>query len=88
MAKEKLTLSQKIKQKKLNRPPTFIYRVLGGVWRILFEKKYGVEYDYEVDPRKVKGAHIVVSNHASRADYIFTGLPLLPNTYNFVEGHN
>lgn len=88
MAKEKLTLAQKLKQRQLHKPPTFIYRVLGGVWRILFEKKYGVEYEYEVDPCKVKGAHIVVSNHASRADYIFTGLPLLPNTYNFVAGHN
>lgn len=88
MAKEKLTIAQKIKQKKMHRPPTFIYRVLGGVWRLLFEKKYGVEYEYLADPRKDKGAHIVVSNHASRADYIFTGLPLLPNTYNFVAGHN
>ncbi len=88
MAKEKLTIAQKIKQKKMHRPPTFIYRVLGGVWRLLFEKKYGVEYEYLADPRKDKGPHIVVSNHASRADYIFTGLPLLPNTYNFVAGHN
>ena len=88
MAKEKLTIAQKIKQKKMHRPPTFIYRVLGGVWRLLFEKKYGVEYEYLADPRKDKGPHIVVSNHASRADYIFTGLPLLPNTSNFVAGHN
>ena len=88
MAKEKLTISEKIKQKKITRPPTFLYRFLGGVWRILFEKKYGVEYVYEADPRKDKGPHIVVSNHASRADYIFTGLPLLPQTYNFVAGHN
>ena len=88
MAKEKRTISQKLKQKKIKRPPTFIYRVLAGVWRILFEKKYGVEYVYEADPRKDKGPHIVVSNHASRAEYIFTGLPLMPQTYNFVAGHN
>ncbi len=88
MAKETLTLSQKLKQRKIKTPPAFIYRLLGGIWRILFEKKYGVEYVYECDPRKDKGPHIVVSNHASRLDYIFTGLPLMPNTYNFVAGHN
>ena len=88
MAQEKLTLSKKLKLKKIKTPPTFIYRLLGGIWRLLFEKKYGVEYVFEADPRKDKGAHIVVSNHASRADYIFTGLPLMPNTYNFVAGHN
>jgi len=88
MAKEKLTLSQKLKQKKIHRPPTLVYRLLAGVWKILFEKKYGVEYVYEANPRKDKGPHIVVSNHASRLDYIFTGLPLMPQTYNFVAGHN
>ncbi len=88
MAKEKQTISQKMKQKQLKQPPTLIYRLLGGIWRILFQKKYGVEYTYEADPRKDNGPHIVVSNHASRADYIFTGLPLLPKTYNFVAGHN
>ena len=88
MAKEQLTLSQKIKQKQLNPPPAFVYRTLGGIWRLLFQKKYGVEVTYEADPRKDKGPHIIVSNHASRLDYIFTGVPLLPNTYNFVAGHN
>ncbi len=88
MAKEKQTIAQKLKNRKIKRPPAFIYRILGGVWRMLFQKKYGVEYEYLADPRKDKGPHIVVSNHTSRADYIFTGLPLLPGAYNFVAGHN
>ena len=40
------------------------------------------------DPKKEKGAYILVSNHASRADYIFTAVPLLPQTFNFVVGFN
>ena len=83
-----MTVAQKIRARKIKTPPKFIYRLLAGVWKLLFEKKYGVSYTYEADPRKEKGPHIVVSNHASRADYIFTGLPLLPNCYNFVAGYN
>ena len=44
--------------------------------------------EFRTDFRKEKGPYIVVSNHASRADYIFTGVPLLPNTLNYVAGYN
>lgn len=88
MAKEKLTVAQKIRAKKLKRPPAAVYRILGGVWKLLFEKKYGVSYEFKEDFRKEKGPYIVVSNHASRLDYIFTGIPLLPNCYNYVAGYN
>ena len=46
MAKETLTVAQKIRKRNLTHPPKFIYRVLGGVWKWLFEKKYGVSYHY------------------------------------------
>ena len=88
MAKETLTVAQKIRKRNLTQPPKFIYRVLGGVWKWLFEKKYGVSYHYEYDFRKEKGPYILVSNHASRLDYIFTGVPLLPNALNYVAGYN
>ena len=88
MAKEKMTVAQQIRARKIKRPPAAIYRILGGVWKILFEKKYGVSYTFEKDFRKEKGPYIMVSNHASRLDYIFTGIPLLPNCYNYVAGYN
>ena len=31
---------------------------------------------------------MLVSNHASRADYVFTGLALYPDTFNYVVGYN
>ena len=86
--KEKLTIDQKLKKRKLKKPNAFIYRVLGGVWKLLFFKKYGVKVTYEQDIRKEKNPHILISNHTSRMDYIFTGIPALPNRYNFVAGYN
>ncbi len=88
MEKQKPTVAQKIHSRKIKTPPAFIYRVLGGIWKMLFTKKYGVEVEFKTDFRKEKGSYILVSNHASRADYIFTGVPLLPNTYNYVAGYN
>ena len=86
--KEKLTIDQKLKAKKIKRPPYVIYNVLGRIWQLLFFKKYGVKVTYETDVRKEKNPHILISNHTSRMDYIFTGVPVLPNTYNFVAGYN
>lgn len=87
-SKEKLTLDQKLKKKKLKKPNAFVYRVLGKIWKILFFKKYDVQVTYKEDIRKEKNPHILISNHTSRMDYIFTGIPALPNTYNFVAGYN
>jgi len=88
MSTQKQTIAQKIHSRKIKKPPTLIYRILGGIWKMLFMKKYGVSYTFKTDFRKEKGPYILVSNHASRADYIFTGIPLLPNTYNYVAGYN
>lgn len=88
MAKQQKTNEQVLYLRKIKTPPKFIYRFLGGIWKTLFMKKYGVKVTYNADPREEKGSHIFISNHASRNDYIFTGVPLLPNTYNFVAGYN
>ena len=97
--KEKQTISQKIKSKKIKKPPYVIYKAHCNPEELLADakkfdafvatfKKYGVEVTYLDDVRKEKSSHIVISNHASRMDYIFTGVPTLPNAYNFVAGHN
>lgn len=83
----KLTVSEKVNGKKIKRP-NFIYNILGWVWKTFVAKKYNVHYTFKTDFRKEKGPCIVISNHASRLDYIFTGVPLLPNRYNFVAGYN
>ena len=62
--------------------------MLGYLWRLLYFKKLGVHAEIKNDPRDCKGPYIIVSNHASRLDYIYTGVVLLPETLNFVAGYN
>ncbi len=81
------TNEQKLYAKKISRP-NCLYNILGWVWKTFVAKKYNVKYTFKYDFRKEKGPHILISNHASRADYIFTGVPLLPNRYNYVAGYN
>ena len=83
----KKTLDEKLHSRKIGKP-NFIYNVLGSIWKLLFKKKYGINAIFKTDFRKEKGPYIVISNHASRLDYMFVGIPLLPNKYNFVAGYN
>lgn len=84
----KPTLAQKIASRKLRRPPAVIYPLLANIWRLIFVKRLGVTFEYKVNPRDYKGPFIVVSNHASRVDYLYTGLPFLPHRMNYVAGYN
>ncbi|MBQ2712373.1 MAG: 1-acyl-sn-glycerol-3-phosphate acyltransferase [Clostridia bacterium] len=84
---ERITVAQKIKGRKIT-PPGGIYNLLGGVWRAFMYKKYNVHYEFKKDFRKEKGPYIMISNHASRLDYIFTGVPMLPVRMNYVAGYN
>ncbi|MBR5489159.1 MAG: 1-acyl-sn-glycerol-3-phosphate acyltransferase, partial [Firmicutes bacterium] len=84
----KQTLAQKLHSRKIKQPPKYIYLILARIWRMMYEKKLGMTIKYNVDPKKEKGPFIVVSNHASRLDYIFTGLAFLPHRMNFVAGYN
>ena len=83
----KKTLDQKLHSRKLKKPG-ILYIILGYVWKLLFYKKYNINVTYKTDIKKVKGPIILLSNHASRLDYMFTALPLLPKKFNFVAGYN
>ena len=88
MHNSKKTLQQKLHSRKIKQPPKAVYYTLGYLWRLLYFKKLGLQVDIRDDPRKCKGPYIIVSNHASRLDYIYTGIVLLPDTLNFVAGYN
>lgn len=83
----KKTLDLKLHSRKLKKPG-ILYIILGYVWKLLFYKKYNINVTYKTDIKKVKGPIILLSNHASRLDYMFTALPLLPKKFNFVAGYN
>ena len=82
----KKTLHDKIVTRNIKKP-NILYPVLGNVWKLI-ASKYNMHVTYNVDMKKIKEPHILISNHASRLDYMFTGIPTLPNRYNFVAGHN
>ncbi len=84
---EKLTVADKIKARKIKRPG-FMYGLLGWVWKTFVYKKYNVSCNINCDIKKEKRPYIFISNHASRLDYIFTGVPLLPQKLNYVAGYN
>ena len=85
MKRRKVT--EKIRSRKIGKPG-FVYSLLGWIWKTFIFKKYNIHVKYNVDIKHIKGPHIFISNHASRLDYIFVGLPLLPRKYNFVAGYN
>lgn len=86
--KKKLTLEEKLAQRKLHRPPLFIYLILGYIWKALFTKKLHVSYHYNINLKEYKGPYFVISNHASRVDYLYTGVAFLPHRLNYVAGYN
>ena len=86
--KEKKTLAQKLHSRKIHQPPKLIYLLLAQIWKLLFYKKLGMSVEYKADPRQEQGPYIVVGNHASRMDYIYSGIPFLPHRMNYVAGYN
>lgn len=84
----KKTLQEKLHRRKLKRPPLIIYNILGYLWKFLYKKKLNINYEYKISLKDYKGPYIVVSNHASRMDYIYTGVAFLPHRLNYVAGYN
>ena len=84
----KKTIEQKLMSKVTKRPNKLIYNLLGGVVKMVMAPRLGVNYIYKIDVKKIKGPFILISNHASRSDYVYTGFAFLPHTINFVVGHN
>ena len=83
----KKTVEKQIHSRKIT-APNAIYDILGTVWRLFMYKQYNVHYTFRTDPRKDPGPYFLISNHASRLDYIFTGIPMLPARLNYVAGYN
>ena len=83
----KVAVEKEIHSRKIT-PPNAIYDILGTVWRLFMYKQYNVHYTFKKDFRKEKGPYFFISNHASRLDYIFTGVPMLPVRMNYVAGYN
>ncbi len=83
-----LTLQEQLYLRKIRKPPALIYWVLALVWKLIFVPRYKVHYTWKIDKKTVKPPFIVISNHASRVDYLYTGIAFLPHRLNYVAGYN
>lgn len=80
---------ESVKSLKCKKPNPVLYRILMVVMKLLKYKQYGVEITRKVDPNKYKGKPvIVVSNHASRCDYLFVGFAMGGRPINFIAAQN
>ena len=84
----KKTIEQKLHSRRLTPPNKIIYNLLGYLWKFTISKKYNLKYEFIDNIKDEPGSFILISNHASRLDYIFTAIPLLPKTLNYVAGYN
>jgi 1-acyl-sn-glycerol-3-phosphate acyltransferase len=83
-----LTLQEKLVRRKLRKPWGPLYYALALVIKIIFVKKLGVTIRYKVNPKDYPSPYIIVSNHASRLDYIYATMAFMPHTLSYVAGYN
>ena len=86
--KEKLTLQEKLERKTIGRPLALVYIILIRIWMLALNRKLGIRFTYKVRPNKDKNAYVLVSNHSSRVDYLYTAPAVLPHRLNYVVGYN
>ncbi|HWR20097.1 MAG TPA: 1-acyl-sn-glycerol-3-phosphate acyltransferase [Clostridia bacterium] len=84
----KKTLQQKLSARKISPPCKPLYILLVLVLRLLYQKRLGLTIQRELNLKNYKGPYIVVSNHASRYDYLYATMAFFPHTLNFVAGYN
>ena len=83
----KKTLQEKLQARQVKLPNGLLYAILMLVVKIL-NGKIHTSFRFKADPRKDKKPFILISNHASRVDYQFTGPACFPNKLNSVVGYN
>jgi 1-acyl-sn-glycerol-3-phosphate acyltransferase len=86
--KEKPTLQERLERKHMKKPPAFPYLLLINIWRLLFNRKLGITFTFKSRPSKDKNPYILISNHSSRVDYLYTAPAALPHRLNYVVGYN
>jgi len=86
--KQKRTLQQKLALRHMKKPPAIIYLLLINIWRLFLNKRLGIKFTFNARPSKDKNPYILISNHASRVDYLYTAPAVLPHRLNYVVGYN
>ena len=84
----KKTLHERLYERKIHKPNSFLYGTIYHLGKLIFVKKYGMTWKIEDDPRKEKEPVVVIANHASRNDFLFAAIPLYPLKFNFMAAYN
>ena len=85
----KKTLQERLYKKTLHKPLFLLYFILvQTIVKILFYKKLGISFHYRLNKKDIPSQYILVCNHASRMDYIYASLAVLPHTLSYVVGYN
>ncbi len=84
----KKNLHEELYSRKLHKPNSFLYGAIRGLGILIYKRKYGLNFEYIDDPRNEEGPIVVIANHASRNDYLFSGIPCYPVKFNFLAAYN
>ena len=68
---KRLTNAEKLSQRREHTPSAVLYWILMKVVAII-NKSVNTSFIYKAHPAEEKGPIVLVSNHASRMDYLFT----------------
>lgn len=83
----KKTIDERIHNHDVKAPAGWLYPILMVVCKII-NSKLKTSFSYKEDPRKEAGPIVLISNHASRNDYLFTAPAVYPKKLNYVVGYN
>ena len=83
----KKTQQEKLQARQVRQPGSFLYWILMLIVKVL-NRKIHTTFHFKADPRQDSGPYVIISNHASRVDYQFTGPACYPQKLNFVVGYN
>jgi len=88
MKKEKLTISQKLDNRKFKIPNRFFYWLILHTIVPIAAKDYKVTYNIKDKIDDCKTGAFIIYNHQSRGEYIWLSHCALPKRINFVVGYN
>lgn len=83
----KLTRQQKMLNRQVIIPSGILYWILLQIIKILNARTH-THFTYRAYPGKDSGPFVLISNHASRNDYMFTAPVCAPRKLNYVVGYN
>ena len=81
------TIAQKLARRQAQ-PPGFLYDILVKAVIPLLSRKLSPTFTYKAFPGKDAGPFVLISNHASRIDYLYTAPVCWPRRLNYVVGYN